>query len=345
METTENTEGHGRRSCNFRVLLCFPWFFKFERRRFAAFQDGSLPTSLWRFGRRAVTRGAMLIRTVLAAATFAALSAASAQAQTPAAQASVMPAPGAADWRTPSPDDLLVIDTNKGRIIVELVPETAPLYAARMRELARAKFFDGLTFFRVIDDFMAQTGDPENRGTGSSDKPDLAAEFQFRRGPETPFVLAADQSVAEVGFIKSVPVTTQSMMLAPMTRDGKVSGYVLYCPGVAGAARGEAENSANSQFFLMRAHYPRLERRYSAWGRVISGQAAVNAIKTGEPVADPQDRMERVRVLSDIPEAERPKVRVIDPAGPWFKAEIARARAAGGANFSACDINIPVEVK
>jgi peptidylprolyl isomerase len=262
-----------------------------------------------------------------------------------AAPALAQPAPTAADWRTPKADDVLVIDTNKGRILVEMTPETAPLYATRMRELTREGLFNGLTFFRVIDDFMAQTGDPENRGTGSSSKPDLPAEFQFRRGPETPFALAVDQSVAEVGFIKSLPVSTQSMMLAPMTRDGKVSGYALYCPGVAGAARGEDENSANSQFFLMRQTFPRLERRYSAWGRVISGLDVVRALKIGEPVPEPQDKMERVRVLADIPEAERPKVRVIDPAGPWFKAEIARARAAGGANFSACDINIPVEVK
>lgn len=254
-------------------------------------------------------------------------------------------APTAADWRTPNPDDVLVIDTNKGRIIVEMVPEVAPQAAQRIRELALEHFYDGLTFFRVIDEFMAQTGDPENKGTGASSKPDVPAEFQFRRGPSTPFTLVADQAVAEVGFIKSLPVSTQSMMLAPLTKDGKISGYALYCPGVAGAARGEEDNSANSQFFLMRAHYPRLERRYTAFGRVISGQAVVNAIKTGEPVPEPQDRMERVRVLSDIPEAERPKIRVIDPAGAWFKAEIARAKAAAGANFTACDVNIPVEVK
>ncbi len=253
--------------------------------------------------------------------------------------------PTPADWRTPRPEDVLVIDTNKGRIIVEMVPEVAPLYTARMRELALEHFFDGLTFFRVIDDFMAQTGDPENRGTGGSTRPDVKAEFMFRRGPETPFVLALDQSVAEVGFIKSLPVITQSMMLAPLTRDGKIAGYGLYCKGVAGAARGSEEDSANSQFYLMREVYPALERRYTAWGRVISGQEAVKAIKVGEPVAEPQDRMDRVRLLSDIPEKERPKIRVIDPAGPWFKAEIARARAAKGAEFSACDVNIPVEVK
>ena len=263
-----------------------------------------------------------------------------------AAPAAAKPSgPAAADWRTPSPDDLLVIDTNRGRIIVEMVPEAAPIFTDRMRELALEHFFDGQTFFRVIEDFMDQTGDPENRGTGGSTKPDVKAEFLFRRGPDTPFTLAVDQSVAEVGFIKSLPVATQSMMLAPMTKDGKVSGFAFYCPGVAGAARGEAENSANSQFFLMRASFPALERKYTAWGRVISGQGAVTQIKTGEPVEDPQDKMLTLRVLSDMPEKDRPKIRVIDPAGKWFKAEVARAQAAGGTSFTACDVNIPVEVK
>jgi peptidylprolyl isomerase len=280
---------------------------------------------------------------VLAAPMFAA-ALASFSAPSALAQPKAAVLPTAADWRTPSPDDILVIDTNKGRIIVELVPEAAPLFAQRIRELARDKFYDGLTFFRVIEGFMDQTGDPENQGTGASSKPDLPAEFRFRRDARTPFVLAVDQGVAEVGFIRSLPVATQSMALAAFTADQKVWGYSLFCPGVMGAARGEGENSANSQFFLMRAAYPALERRYTAWGRVISGQNVVTAIKVGEPPSDP-DRMERVRLLSDMPEGERPKIRVIDPAGAWFKAEVARAQAAAGASFTACDVNIPVEVK
>jgi peptidylprolyl isomerase len=253
--------------------------------------------------------------------------------------------PAAADWRTPNPEDVLVIDTNKGRILVEMVPEAAPAHVQRVRELTREKLYDGLRFFRVVDGFMAQTGDPENTGTGGSTKPDMTGEFMFRRGADMPFTLAVNQQVAEVGFIKSLPVMSQGMMLAALTRDQKVSGWTLFCPGVAGMARGTEPNSANSQFFLMRAAYPSLERNYTGWGRVISGQSVVTAIKAGEPVPDPQDRMERVRVLADLPEAERPNIRVIDPAGAWFKGEVARAQARGGDNFSACDVNIPVEVK
>jgi peptidylprolyl isomerase len=292
------------------------------------------------------------MRTALLAAALAAVAvgavAAPKKAPAPAAKpaAPAAPAtPSAADWRSPDPNDVLVIDTNKGRVIVEMVPEIAPGHVARIRELAHANFYDGLRFFRVIQNFMDQTGDPQNTGEGGSDKPDIPGEFMFRRGASTPFVLAADQTVAEVGFIKSVPVMTQSFLLAPMTRDQKVSGWALYCPGVAGMARGNEENSANSQFFLMREAYPSLEKRYTAWGRVIAGQDVVRAIKVGEPVEQPQDRMEKVRLLADIPEAQRPKIRVIDPAGAWFKRELERVRAAKGADFTACEINIPVEVK
>jgi len=261
----------------------------------------------------------------------------------PAPQA--ITAPTVADWRTPDPQDILVIDTNKGRILVELAPLAAPNHVARLRELTRKGLYDGRSFFRVIDAFMAQTGDPEDRGTGGSDLPDLAAEFTFRRGAETPFVRVADQTVAEIGFIGSLPVMTQSSQLMPMTADGRVSGWALFCPGVAGMARGGAPDSANSQFFLMRQAYPSLEKRYTAFGRVISGLEVVRAIKTGEPVDPPQDVMIRVQVLADMPASSRPRVRVIETRGAWFAAEIARVRASLGADFTACAISIPSEVK
>jgi peptidylprolyl isomerase len=253
--------------------------------------------------------------------------------------------PGPSDWRTPDPQNVLVIDTNKGRIIVELIPEVAPAHVQRIRDLAHDKFYDRLTFFRVIENFMDQTGDPENTGTGGSVKANLAAEFTFRRGADTGMVLAADQGVAEIGFIKSMPVMSQSSMLMPMTADGKVSAWGLYCPGVAAMARDTDPDSANSQFFLMRAGYPSLEKRYTPWGRVIVGQNVVRAIKVGEPVAEPQDRMDKARLLSDIPATERPQVRVIDPKSAWFKSEIEWVRTAKGADFTACDVEIPVEVK
>ena len=293
-----------------------------------------------------------MTRTYSLAACLAALAAAAVAApkvNTPTAPAVAAPAapagPTDADWRAPNPNDVLVIDTNQGRILVEMIPEIAPKHVEQIRALAHEGFYDGLRFFRVIDKFMAQTGDPQNNGQGGSSKPNVAAEFTFRRGADLPFVMAADQSVAEIGFIKSMPIESQSMSLAPLTKDQKVTAWGLYCQGVGGMARDENPDSGNSQFFLMRYPYPSLEKRYTAWGRVISGLEAVRAIKTGEPVEQPQDRMDHVRLLADMPEKERPRIRVIDPKGPWFKAEIGRVRAMRGADFTACEVSIPVEVK
>jgi peptidylprolyl isomerase len=293
-------------------------------------------------------------RTLLLAACVAALAVTAVAAPKPKAPAPAAPAPppaaapgapGPSDWRTPDPNNLLVVDTNKGRIVVEMIPEVAPLHVTQVRALAHENFYDGLRFFRVIDKFMDQTGDPQNNGQGGSSKPNIPAEFLFRRGADLPFVLAADQTVAEIGFLKSLPVASQSMQLAAITKDQKVNGWALYCQGVMGMARDDNPDSGNSQFFFMRYPYPSLERKYTAWGRVISGLDVVRAIKVGEPVEDPQDRMEHVRLLADMPEATRPKVRVVDTAGPWFKAQIARVKAAKGADFTACDVDIPAEVK
>ena len=74
-------------------------------------------------------------------------------------------------------ENTLYIDLEGGRVTIEMLPDVAPNHVARIKELARAGFYDGIVFHRVIDGFMAQTGDPTGTGTGSSDLPDLKAEF------------------------------------------------------------------------------------------------------------------------------------------------------------------------
>jgi cyclophilin family peptidyl-prolyl cis-trans isomerase len=75
------------------------------------------------------------------------------------------------------PENTLVLDTTQGRVVIEMRPDLAPGHVERIKKLARAKFYDGIVFHRVIDGFMAQTGCPHGTGTGGSDYPNLAAEF------------------------------------------------------------------------------------------------------------------------------------------------------------------------
>jgi len=82
-------------------------------------------------------------------------------------------------------ENTLYLDLKDGRVVIELRPDLAPNHVARIKELTRDGFYDGIVFHRVIDGFMAQTGDPTGTGRGGSDKPDVNAEFSsapFERG-------------------------------------------------------------------------------------------------------------------------------------------------------------------
>ena len=288
------------------------------------------------------------MRKAIIAAGLAALLASSAvQAQT-AAPAGAAVTASAGDWRTIAPENLLVIDTAKGRILVELVPVAAPNHAERIRTLANQGFYDGLKFHRVIPGFMAQTGDPQGTGEGGSDLPDLKAEFNFRRGRDAGFVAVPNAGQGLRGLVGDLPVQTQPDAQMMVTADFKVDAHGLFCPGVLGMARSGSPDSANSQFFLMMGAREQLDGIYTAFGRVVSGLDVVGKLKKGSDaedgkVTDP-DVMTRVRMASALPEAERPTVRVLNAGSAAFAERIATARAARGAAFSVCDVQPVAEV-
>jgi peptidylprolyl isomerase len=83
----------------------------------------------------------------------------------------------------PDLENTLYLDLKDGRVEIKLLPDVAPKHVERIKLLAREGFYDGIVFHRVIEDFMAQTGDPTGTGTGGSELPDLPAEFN-----KVPFV-------------------------------------------------------------------------------------------------------------------------------------------------------------
>ncbi len=90
----------------------------------------------------------------------------------------------ATDARAGDPENTLIMELDHGRVVIELLPDLAPLHVARIKELTREGFYDGIVFHRVIDGFMAQTGDPTGTGSGGSGQ-NLQAEFSsepFVRG-------------------------------------------------------------------------------------------------------------------------------------------------------------------
>ncbi|WP_434051857.1 MAG: peptidylprolyl isomerase [Roseibium sp.] len=99
--------------------------------------------------------------------------------------ASIVFLPALANAQVKDPENTLFLDLKDGRVTIQLRPDLAPQHVERIKKLTRDGFYDGIVFHRVIDGFMAQTGDPTGTGSGGSSEPDLAAEFTnapFRRG-------------------------------------------------------------------------------------------------------------------------------------------------------------------
>ena len=162
------------------------------------------------------------------------------------------------------PENTIIVTLKDGPVVIELLPAVAPKHSERMKTLARAGAYDNVAFHRVIEGFMAQTGDVANgdmedgfnlgrAGTGGSDLPDLPAEFSK----------------------------------LPHER------------GSIGAARSSSPNSANSQFFINFSNNAFLNGQYTVYGRVLSGMEHVDKIARGEPPAAP-DRMITVKVAADV---------------------------------------------
>jgi peptidylprolyl isomerase len=240
-------------------------------------------------------------------------------------------------------DNTLLIETGRGLVVVELSPALAPQSVERVKRLVRMGIYDGLLFHRVIDGFVAQTGNPDNHDGGKTGEPNLPPEFTFRLGSETPHSVAARPAGDAEGLIGAMPYESVSETRSAASPDHRVTAWGAYCSGVMGMGRDASPDSGNSEIFLMREPARRLDRGYSPVGRVLVGLDVVRALAVGEPPPAP-DRMLRVRVLADMPVAERPLVEVADTAAPSFQAVIDRVRAARGADFSICDIDVPARI-
>lgn len=251
-------------------------------------------------------------------------------------------------WRELDPENTLYIDLDYGRVVLELYPEIAPLHVAQIKTLTRQGFYDYISFHRVIQGFMNQTGDPKGDGTGDSELPDIQGEFTFRRPASMPVTLvgARDQGGKEVGvgFYKALPVATQPSSQAMLTKDGKVAAFGLHCKGVTSMARTSDPNSANSQFFLMRDIAQHLDAQYSIWGNTVLGHEHLTKIKIGSKGENPDfvpDVMKKVQVAADVPEAERVKLQVLKTDSPAFKNYLKTQKKSDGTYPDICDIRIP----
>ncbi len=244
-------------------------------------------------------------------------------------------------WRVAESQNVLVIDTEKGRFYVELHPEIAPKAVERIKLLARRGTYDGLLFHRVIAHFVAQTGDPGNHDGGKTELPNLKPEFTFRLTKDIPHTVFAHPQGLSEGFIGAMPYQSVAETAEPKRADGSLYAWGSYCPAVMGMGRDEPLDSANSEIFVMLDAYPGLDRNYTPVGRIILGQDVALRLSVGEPPEHP-DSMTKVQILADMTHA--PKIEVLDTQGTEFRKLVNKARKARGADFSICDVEVPARV-
>ena len=244
---------------------------------------------------------------------------------------------GAAPWYPLNPSRTLVIDTSKGRIVLEMRPDFAPMAVARIETLSREHVYDGLLFHRVIDHFVDQTGNPNNHDGGVSAHPDLKPEFLFTLKESQIDAVATKSTDGMTGFVGVQPFAALPVRGHP----GTWRAWGVYCAGVAGMGRQAEIGTANSEIFFMRDAARRLDHDYTVWGRVVSGLDVVRAIAVGEPPSQP-DRMMSVRVMQDMPAGDRPHLSVIDTQSAAFHDSIEAVRKREGADFTLCDVPVAV---
>ncbi len=236
-------------------------------------------------------------------------------------------------WRVPDPDRLLVIDTSRGRIVIEIEPRVAPKAVERVNLLARRGTYDGLLFHRVIDKFVAQTGNPNNRDGGGTELPDLKREVWLSKPASEAITWVRTTNDGREGMIGSLPVAQGADPVMP--------AWVPQCTGMVGMGRQPDPNSANSEIYIMRGSARGLDHDYTVFGRVLAGQSVVDALAVGEPPANP-DRMIRVRSAADLPPADRPRLEVMDVRSREYARFAAAKRRAHGSQLSVCDMLPPV---
>ena len=146
-------------------------------------------------------------------------------------------------------NNLMILKLTYGDVEIELYPDKAPNHVKRFKELAISGKYDGVVFHRVIDGFMAQTGDVK---FGSTNSPDFNLSLAGTGGSDLPNLKAEFSDIA-------------------------------HSRGILSAARSSDPNSANSQFFICFESAPHLDRQYSVFGKVIKGMEFVDKIKKGDP--------------------------------------------------------------
>ncbi|MFL6751834.1 MAG: peptidylprolyl isomerase [Sphingomicrobium sp.] len=286
--------------------------------------------------------------------TVAALLVGAAPAKKPLTPADIVAAAPAGAWKTIAADQLLVMDLDaRGRVVVQLAPEFAPVHVANIQALARGNYWDGATVYRVQDNYVAQWGRNDSDKpwpAGVTPKPPAEYTRPLKGLPVKPLGYP-DPYAPAAGFVHGWPVAYSP-----------TAGWanLAHCYGSVGVGRDlSPDTGTGGELYAVIGHAPRhLDRNIAVVGRVIEGIDKLSSLPRGaEALGFYKDKAQyvpisAVRLASQMAPAERPAFEYLDTASPAFAAYL-RVRAnrkddfyirpAGGVDL--CNVQVPVRRK
>jgi peptidylprolyl isomerase len=251
-----------------------------------------------------------------------------------------------ADWRPVDPDHTIYLELAAGRVVIELNPAFAPRHVTNIETLARAHWYDGLAITRVQDNFVAQWGDPLN-GKPDAGEHRLPAEFT-RTGTPLPFTRLKDPDTfaTEVGFLNGFPMAANES-----------EQWLVHCYGMVGVGRDtDPATAIGTELYTVIGQAPRqLDRNTAVVGRVVWGMELLSSLPRGTGdlgfYEQPEQRVpiERVRMASEVPVAERTRLEVLRTDTPTFDklVELRRNRRDAwykvpAGHIDICNVPLPV---
>ncbi len=234
-------------------------------------------------------------------------------------------------WNPLEPDNTVYLELEEGTVIIELNPVFAPKTVKQFKSLLEEQFYRGLSFYRVIDGFVAQGGD-ESDISDSNTVPALKAEFEIN-WPLKP----TDKEEAKDWLPMSWTLVQKEDMFAPYTgfidgfaagRDAKKAGkvWLTHCPGTVAMARNTDPDTGSTDFYIVIGQAPRyLDRNLTIFGRVVWGMDVVQRIKRGPTlkngiIHEDLDRtwIKRMRLASSLHADQRLNIYVVDTNSKGF---------------------------
>jgi len=255
----------------------------------------------------------------------------------------------ASHWQTIAPENTLYIELESGRVIVELNPLLAPNHSEQFRKLAKEGFYDGLNFYRFVENFVAQGGDSLEKRSVKTAKKSLKSEriFHASQPLAVTYLNKGDGYAPNTGFLNGFAVGANK---------DKSQYWQTHCTGAFAMARSNDPHSGGTEFYIVNGQAPRyLDKNLTVFGQVRQGIEHINTLKrrpvTDEKTGQFDNVIKSITLASQIPAEQQTPLLKMNTNSTSFHDLIASRMNRPNEFFierpnyvDVCSVNVPVKV-